>query len=66
MSYVRKWEFGPNGDEEDYGEGADQAGEELGKMFFERIHEISPDSQAVKTIKSIIEWINHGSETGLS
>lgn len=29
MSYVRKWEFGPHGDEEDYGEDFEQAVEDV-------------------------------------
>ena len=41
-------------------------GEVLGKMFFEQIADISPDSAAIKTIKSIIGWINYGEELGLS
>ena len=41
-------------------------GEELGKMFFEKISGISPDSAAVKTVNSIISWINYGEELGLS
>lgn len=41
-------------------------GEELGKMFFEKISGISPDSAAVKTVNSIVSWINYGEELGLS
>lgn len=41
-------------------------GEELGKMFFEKIYGISPDSAAVKTVNSIVSWINYGEELGLS
>ena len=41
-------------------------GEKLGEIFFEKIVDISPDSQALKTINSIIKWINNGQEMGLS
>jgi len=41
-------------------------GEELGKMFFEKISGISPDYAAVKTVNSIVSWINYGEELGLS
>ena len=41
-------------------------GEELGKMFFEKISNISPDSEAIKTVNAIVRWINYGEELGLS
>ena len=41
-------------------------GEELGKMFFSRIINLSQDSKAVKVVDSIINWINYGEKKGLS
>lgn len=40
-------------------------GEELGKKFFGKISDISQDSEAIKTINSIVRWINYGEEVGI-
>lgn len=41
-------------------------GEELGKMFFREITSFSSDSEPVKVVNSIVEWINHGEKLELS